>query len=66
MRPSSSARAAVLAAAMNLVPVASVDVLRFLRVPAIVYVLRRASGRTCIGDCHRPRRRGATTRFRQS
>ncbi len=35
-------REAILAATMNLVPAAPVDVLRFLRVPAIVWVLRRS------------------------
>ncbi|HJQ36483.1 MAG TPA: hypothetical protein VKB93_05045 [Thermoanaerobaculia bacterium] len=43
-------REALLAATMNLVPAAPVDVLRFLRVPAIVWVMRRArvcSDRRC-------------------
>lgn len=38
-------RAAILSALMNLTPVAPVDILRFLRVPAIVLTMRRA--RTC-------------------
>jgi len=58
MRPASSARAAFLAAAMNLVPAAPVDVLRFLRVPAIVLTLRRVHARVCFNARHRaPRRR---------
>jgi hypothetical protein len=43
----SSARAALLAAAMNLIPAAPLDFLRFLRVPAIVWVLRRRNARVC-------------------
>jgi hypothetical protein len=44
-----SARAAVLAFAMNVVPVVPVDIFRFLRVPAIVWVLRKEKerGRKC-------------------
>jgi Zn-dependent protease len=53
----SSARAALLAAAMNLVPAAPLDLLRFLRVPAIVWVLRR-NGRFCREQHARHRRRG--------
>jgi hypothetical protein len=34
-------RSFFLAAAMNLVPAAPLDILRFLRVPPIVWVLRR-------------------------
>jgi hypothetical protein len=54
----SSARAALLAAAMNLVPAAPLDLLRFLRVPAIVWVLRR-NGRFCCEQhaSHRRRRK---------
>jgi hypothetical protein len=43
----SSARAALLAAAMNLIPAAPLDFLRFLRVPAIVWVMRRRNARVC-------------------
>jgi len=43
-------RSFFLAAAMNLVPAAPLDILRFLRVPAIVWVLRRNAER------RRPRR----------
>ena len=42
MRPQSAARAALLAARMSLIPAAPVDLFRFLNVPAIVMVLRRA------------------------
>ena len=49
-------RAALLAATMNLVPVAPVDVMRFLRVPAIVLTLRRAA-RVCHDARHRGGRR---------
>ena len=55
MRPSSSARAAILAAAMNLVPAAPVDVLRFLRVPAIVFTIKRVRARVCFDARHRRR-----------
>lgn len=47
-------REALLAATMNLVPAAPVDVLRFLRVPAIVWVMRR--NRVCFDRRHRRRR----------
>ena len=52
-------RAAILAATMSLMPVAAVDILRFLRVPAIVMTLRARRGRACDdGTCaHRRRRR---------
>jgi hypothetical protein len=40
-------RAAILAAAMNLTPVAAVDILRFLRVPAIVRTIGLSRGRAC-------------------
>lgn len=43
----SSVRSAVFAAAVSLIPAAPVDILRFLRVPAIVWVLRRKQGRVC-------------------
>jgi hypothetical protein len=52
----SSARAALLAAAMNFIPAAPLDLLRFLRVPAIVWVLRR-NGRFCREKHTRHRRR---------
>jgi hypothetical protein len=51
MRTRSSARAALLAAAMNFVPAAPVDLFRFLRVPAIVLTIRQARGRLC-RDAH--------------
>lgn len=41
------AREALLAATMSLIPAAPVDLFRFLNVPAIVMVLRRARGRVC-------------------
>jgi hypothetical protein len=51
-------RAAILAATMSLMPVASVDILRFLRVPAIVLTLRARRGRTCQDTkCAHQRRR---------
>jgi hypothetical protein len=40
-------RAAILTALMNLTPVAPVDLFRFLRVPAIVWTIRAARGRSC-------------------
>jgi len=57
MAKGSSTRAAVLAAAMNLIPAASVDIFRFLSVPAIVLTIRRVKGRVC-RDVHEraPRR----------
>jgi hypothetical protein len=57
-RKNSGARAALLAAAMNFTPVEPLDFLRFLRVPAIHFVLRhRHRARTCREKTHRPRRR---------
>lgn len=51
-------RAAVLAVRMSLEPVASIDILRYLRVPAIVWVLRRESrARFCHEKHARSRRR---------
>jgi hypothetical protein len=47
MAKGSSTRAAVLAAAMNLIPAAPVDIFRFLNVPAIVLTIRQAKGRVC-------------------
>ncbi|HEX6642416.1 MAG TPA: hypothetical protein VF215_14960 [Thermoanaerobaculia bacterium] len=51
MAKGSNTRAAVLAAAMNLIPAAPVDVFRFLNVPAIVMTIRRMRGRIC-RDAH--------------
>jgi hypothetical protein len=51
MAKGSNTRAAVLAAAMNLVPAAPVDIFRFLNVPAIVMTIRQMKGRLC-GDRH--------------
>ena len=48
-------REALLAVTMNLVPAAPVDVLRFLRVPAIVFVIRRRQHRFC--RCRQSKRR---------
>jgi hypothetical protein len=47
-----SARAALLAAAMNFTPAVPVDIFRFLRVPAIVLTIRQLRGRLCT-DVHR-------------
>jgi hypothetical protein len=50
-------RAAILSAMMSLTPMAPVDLLRFLNVPAIVWTLRQRRGRAC-EDAHcAPRRR---------
>lgn len=51
----SSVRSAVFAAAVSFLPAAPVDLLRFLRVPAIVWVLRKRQGRVC-RDEHRSHR----------
>ena len=54
-------RAFLLALTMNVAPVAPLDVMRFLRVPAIVWVLKRSSGvrwhnhRSCGERRHRRR-----------
>jgi len=48
-------REALLAVTMNLVPAAPLDVLRFLRVPAIVFVIRRRQHRFC--RCRQTKRR---------
>lgn len=54
-------KALLLAFTMNLVPVAPLDALRFLRVPAIVWVLKRSAGvrwhshRSCSERRHRRR-----------
>jgi hypothetical protein len=48
-------REALLAATMNLVPAAPLDVLRYLRVPAIVWVIRRRQPRFC--RCRQSKRR---------
>jgi hypothetical protein len=63
MAKGSNTRAAVLAAAMNLIPAAPVDVFRFLDVPAIVMTIRRVRGRVC-SDAHarHARRRRFTSR----
>ncbi len=45
-------RAAVLAAAMNIIPAAPVDIFRFLNVPAIVLTLKQVKGRLCL-DVHK-------------
>jgi hypothetical protein len=42
-------RAAILSALMSLTPMAPVDLLRFLNVPAVVLTLRARRGREC-GD----------------
>jgi len=43
----SNTRAALLAAAMSFIPATPVDIFRFLRVPAIVLILRARRGRVC-------------------
>jgi hypothetical protein len=67
MAKGSNTRAAVLAAAMNLIPAAPVDVFRFLNVPAIVMTIRRVRGRIC-RDAHarHARRRVRVVRARGS
>jgi hypothetical protein len=40
-------RAAILSAMMSLTPIAPIDLLRFLNVPAIVMTLRSHRGRAC-------------------
>jgi hypothetical protein len=57
----SNTRAAVLAAAMNIIPAAPVDIFRFLNVPAIVMTIRRVKGRVC-GDVHEGHARRRRTR----
>lgn len=47
----SNTRASVLAAAMNLIPAAPVDIFRFLNVPAIVLTIKQVKGRLC-GERH--------------
>jgi hypothetical protein len=49
-------RAAFLAATINLVPAAPLDILRFLRLPAIVFTIRRERARICFDQRHRRRR----------
>jgi hypothetical protein len=56
MPKGSNTRAAVLAAAMNLIPAAPVDLFRFLNVPAIVMTIRQVKGRVC-RDVHTPHAR---------
>jgi hypothetical protein len=51
MPKGSNTRAAVLAAAVNLIPAAQVDFFRFLNVPAIVLTIRQVRGRLC-RDAH--------------
>jgi hypothetical protein len=62
MAKGSSTRAAVLAAAMNLIPAAPVDIFRFLNVPAIVLTIRQAKGRVCRDVHERHARRRLTAR----
>jgi hypothetical protein len=50
-------RAAVLTARMALAPLAELDVLRYLRVPAIVWVMRRAPRARWCREKHVGRRR---------
>jgi hypothetical protein len=56
MRVRSSTRAAFLAVTMQLVPAAPIDLLRFLRVPAIVLTIKQVKGRVC-RERHVSRRR---------
>ncbi|HEX7706793.1 MAG TPA: hypothetical protein VF701_10090 [Thermoanaerobaculia bacterium] len=49
-------RAALLAATMSFIPMVPVDIFRFLRVPAIVMMIRRQRGRLCHDATHRPTR----------
>ncbi|HEX8617585.1 MAG TPA: hypothetical protein VF911_08365 [Thermoanaerobaculia bacterium] len=56
----SNTRAALLAVTMNLVPVAAIDVFRFLRVPAIVMTIKQVKGRVC-RDRHEAHARRRTT-----
>ena len=50
-------RAAILTALMNLTPVAPVDLLRFLRVPAIVLTIRARRDHSCrAANCAAKRR----------
>lgn len=59
-------RAAILAAAMSLAPIAPADIFRFLNVPAIVMTIRKKRGRVCT-DAHARMRPAARIRtFRQS
>ena len=53
----------LLAFTMNVVPVAPLDILRFLRVPAIVWVMKRTRGRTCTDAAHRLGVRRHSRRF---
>ena len=50
-------RAAILAAAMNLTPIAAVDIFRFLRVPAIVWTMLAKRAETCTATACGQRRR---------
>jgi hypothetical protein len=53
MAKGSNTRAALLAATMNFIPAAPVDLFRFLNVPAIVMTIRQVRGRLC-HDAHHP------------
>jgi len=54
MARGSNTRAALLTAAMHLVPASPVDIFRFLHVPAIVMTIRRVRGRICAGTHAHP------------
>jgi hypothetical protein len=56
MAARSNARAALLAATMNLVPLAPIDLLRFLRVPAIVMTIRTCIRASCSSAASHRRR----------
>lgn len=62
MPKGSNTRAAVLAAAMNLIPAAPVDIFRFLNVPAIVMTIRQVKGRLCSDVHERHARRRVSAR----
>jgi hypothetical protein len=55
-------KAAILAVRMNFSAVDPLDALRFLRVPAIVWVLRRKSAARFCSERHAVRRRRVTWR----
>lgn len=60
-------RAAILAVAMNLTPVGAVDILRFLRVPAIVMTIRARRDHLCSAmSCRSSRRSSWDARARVS
>jgi hypothetical protein len=54
MAKGSNTRAALLAATMNFVPAAPVDLFRFLNLPAIVMTIRQVRGRLCRDAHHQP------------